>query len=109
MNLTSFQNLITEIVKQSCELKNKYTTEVNALVNYACIFSHSEDEYQELIDQARVIGNVIKETPSGLLFHIRPIKTISGQLELLKIRIPDETRPERGRRFYSKQLSKFQK
>ncbi len=42
------------------------------------------------------IGKVIQETPTGLLLHIEPIQTVSGVLKLLKIRIPDSTRPERG-------------
>ncbi len=44
----------------------------------------------------RKIGKMIQETPTGPLFHIEPLKTVSGVLKLLKIRIPDSTRPERG-------------
>lgn len=42
------------------------------------------------------IGNVIKETPTGPLFHITPLNTVAGKLQLLKIRKPDATRPELG-------------
>lgn len=65
-------------------------------VNYACIFAQNNKEYDELVAAARQIGKPIKDTPTGSLFHIRPIATIAGTLRLLKIRLPDPTRPERG-------------
>ena len=49
-----------------------------------------------MLEASRKIGKVIQETPTGLLFHIAPLETVSGDLKLLKIRIPDPTRPERG-------------
>jgi len=87
---------IKNIVKTATALKNKHIDDKNAPVNYACVFSQSKDEYDELVEVARKIGNVIKETPTGLLFRIEPLPTISGILKLLKIRLPDPTRPERG-------------
>ncbi len=96
MNIDNLKNTIQDIVKKSCELKNKYTKEINAPVNYACIFSHNQNEYQSLLVLAGQLGKVIKETPTGPLFQITPIDTVSGKLKLLKIRQPDKTRPERG-------------
>jgi len=32
----------------------------------------------------------------GPVYHIQPIKTVSGNLKLLKIRKPDSTKPELG-------------
>jgi hypothetical protein len=49
-----------------------------------------------LLKAVRKIGKIIQKTPSGLLFQIEPLETVSGALRLLKIRIPDPTRPERG-------------
>ena len=87
---------IQQIVKQSCTLKNKYTTEHDAPVNYACIFSQSQEEFKSLIKVTEKLGKIIKDTPTGPLFNISPIETISGPLKLLKIRNPDKTRPEEG-------------
>jgi len=39
---------------------------------------------------------MIQKTEKGSLFKIFPIATIAGELQLLKIRNPDSTRPERG-------------
>jgi len=90
------KNLVQKIVRESCELKDKYTHERTALVNYACIFSQSQEEFETLIRITGKIGKIIQETPSGPLFNINPIKTVSGNLKLLKIRNPDKTRQERG-------------
>lgn len=96
MTKLNLKNLVADVVRQSRELKNKYTDEIGARVNYACVFSQSDDEFDELKKCAGQIGKVIEETPSGPLFHIQSLNTISGSLKLLKIRKPDKTRPERG-------------
>jgi hypothetical protein len=84
------------IVEKSRILKDKFTTEKDAQVNYCCIFSQSAKEYAALLACAKKMGKVVKETPSGLLFQIHPLATVAGKLQLLKIRNPDSTRPERG-------------
>jgi hypothetical protein len=96
METEDLKNLVKSIVEKSTVLKNKHIEYKNTPVNYACIFSQSKEEYKELLEAARKIGKIIQETPSGLLFHIEPLETVSGVLKLLKIRIPDPTRPERG-------------
>jgi hypothetical protein len=88
--------LIEEIVDKANELKNKHTSEKKAPVNYACIFCQSKDQYDSLLVSMRNWGRVIKETPTGPLYHIPPIDTVAGKLKLLKIRKPDQTRPELG-------------
>ena len=96
MSEININDLVAGIVKESCELKNKHTNEINSPVNYACIFSQSDDEFNKLKKYADQIGRVIEETPFGPLYHIDPIDTVSGILKLLKIRQPDITKPERG-------------
>ena len=87
---------VKSIVEKATALKNKHINDKNAPVNYACIFSQNKKEYEELLEVTKKIGKVIKETPTGSLFHIEPLQTISGVLKLLKIRIPDPTRTELG-------------
>jgi len=96
MNTEDLKNKVKSIVEKATALKNKHTTYKNAPVNYACIFSQSKKEYEELLEVATKIGAAVKETSTGILFQIEPLKTISGVLKLLKIRIPDSTRPELG-------------
>lgn len=96
MNEKELKSKVQNIVKKATILKNKYIDDKNALVNYACIFSQSYEEYEELIKVVKNLGKIIKETPTGPLFQINSLKTVSGDLKLLKIRFPDITRPEKG-------------
>ena len=96
MDIKNLKALVKEIVKMATKLKNKHTDEKNAPVNYACIFSQSRQEYEGLIKVVKKIGTVAQETPMGPVYNIIPIDTVSGKLGLLKIRLPDIWRPERG-------------
>ena len=96
MNKNEFKNLVVEIAKEACVLKDKHTGEKLATINYACVFAQSDDEFSALAETTKQLGNVIKETATGPIFRIRPLCTVSGKLNLLKIRRPDTTRPERG-------------
>lgn len=96
MSVVVLKQLVEEIVKKANDLKNKHTSEKNAPVNYACIFAQSKEQFNDLLAVAQRLGSVIEETPTGPLYHIQPLKTVSGNLRLLKIRKPDPTRPELG-------------
>src|SRR3989338_3119980 len=96
MNLTELKNTIQTIVAEATKLKNKHTDETDAPVNYACIFSHSEDEFGVLIKLASQFGSIIKETPTGPIFLIQTISTVSGNLRILKIRKSYENKPQLG-------------
>ena len=96
MSVNELDKLIKDIVVLATELKNKFTHEVSAPVNYACIFAQKQEEYEDLIRAAARLGTVIMEMTTGLLFELAGIETMSGTLKLLKIRQPYPTRPERG-------------
>ena len=96
MTMKNFKLKIQGIVKQAASLKNRYTDEVNAPVNYACVFCQSEKEFKELSKLTKEIGKIVKQTYSGPLFYIKPLHTVAGKLKLLKIRKPDLTKPEEG-------------
>jgi hypothetical protein len=96
MNPEDMKIKVKIIVEKAAALKDKHIDDKNTPVNYACIFSQSKVEYDELLEAARKIGKAVEEMPSGILFQIEPLQTASGILKLLKIRIPDPTRPEMG-------------
>jgi hypothetical protein len=96
MDVRNLRQFVQEIVKKASNLKDKHTSEKNASVNYACIFCQNDEQYDSLAALAQEIGKVIEETPTGPLFHIQPLDTAAGKLQLLKIRKPDATRPELG-------------
>jgi hypothetical protein len=92
----SLQELLKDIVKQARKLKDKHTEEGTARVNYACVFAQNRKEYDAFVSSADRMGKVVKNTPTGPLFNIAPLDTEAGELRLIKIRLPDKTRPERG-------------
>jgi hypothetical protein len=96
MGKEDFIQLVKKIVSDAKHLKDTFTEEAEAPVNYACIFCQNEAEFDEFSGMAKEIGGIFQETPTGPLFKTEPIDTDSGQLELLKVRRPDETRKERG-------------
>ncbi len=94
--MEELESLVKFIVSQAKALKDKHTKEHNAPVNYACVFCHSQEEYDDLVKAAGKMGKVVDNTQTGPVFQITPIETIAGKLRVLKIRVPDSTRPERG-------------
>lgn len=96
MNEEELKKKVQNIVMRATSLKDKYVDDKNVPVNYACIFSQNDKEYGELVRVAHEMGDVVKETPTGLLFRISPLKTVAGDLRLLKIRLSDAARPELG-------------
>ncbi len=96
MTPNEFKALIKIIVAEASNLRDARTTEPGAPVNYACVFSQNEQEYESLLAVARQLGKVVQETKTGLVFYIEPLNTIAGNLRLVKIRKPDPKRPERG-------------
>ncbi len=96
MNSKEFKNLVQAIVAEATKLRDARTTEHNAPVNYACVFSQSEEEYESLLAVAKQFGKIVQETEMGPVFYIEPLSTVAGNLRLVKIRKPDPKRKERG-------------
>ncbi len=96
MTVDELKALVKDIVRKARILKNQHTGEIEAPVNYAAVFAQSEDEYRRLLAAAHGLGTVIKQTPTGPIFHISDLETCAGPLRLLKVRAPDPARPERG-------------
>ncbi|EKE21538.1 MAG: hypothetical protein ACD_7C00199G0005, partial [uncultured bacterium] len=92
-----FKQLIQQNVQRGMELKNKYTTEINAPVNYSCIFAQMDEEYRRLVSEVSKLGKIVKETKMGNVFLLaEPIETVAGPLRIVKVRKPDPKRKERG-------------
>jgi hypothetical protein len=96
MTIDELKNLAKEIVAKSQQLTAAHTSEGQAPVNYACVFTQSATEFQEMVEVAHQLGPIVQETATGPVFQITPLSTVSGTLRLLKIRRPDPKRPERG-------------
>ena len=97
MDLTEFKELVLRIVSLASVLKNKYTAQTGAAVNYACIFCKSESEFSEFSSLASELGEVVLETKMGPVFALNEaLDSVAGPLKLLKIRKVDPSRYERG-------------
>ncbi|MFA6553780.1 MAG: hypothetical protein WCT27_05120 [Patescibacteria group bacterium] len=97
MEINNFKQLIQNIVQRGTELKNKHTTDTNAVVNYSCIFTHSDQEYQLLDTEAQSLGSEVKSTEMGKVYLLHEaIETVAGPLRIVKVRKPDPKRPEQG-------------
>jgi hypothetical protein len=97
MTRTKFNQIVEYIVSNCIRLKDKYVKEKNLDIDYICIFSQDGQEFKELVKNASSIGEKIQETKTGPVYKInREIKTRARTPKLLKIRLPDKTRPQRG-------------
>jgi hypothetical protein len=96
MTTDGLKQLTQAIVADARRLNAAHTDEVDAPVNYACIFSHSLAEYEELVSAAQQLGERADDTATGPLFLIPGLATDAGLLQVLKVRKPDPNRRERG-------------
>jgi len=96
MNTDQFKTLVQTVVAEAARLRDTYTNEHKAPVNYACIFSQSESEHQSLVEVASSLGKIVQETAMGPVFYTDTINTIAGSLRIIKIRKPDPKRIEQG-------------
>lgn len=88
--------LIQYIAKTTIDLKNKYIDEKDLPIDYLTIFSHSEDEFNEMKNIAGDLGEVI-DNNNGPVYRLHePIKIPMGELKYLRVRHPDTERPQKG-------------
>jgi hypothetical protein len=96
MKIEDLESMVRGIVDEAREINNANTEVIDPPVNYVCIFSRSDDEYSELLEAAKQIGDIVKETKMGPVFKIKEIETSAGVLDILKVRRFDPKRLERG-------------
>lgn len=96
MTPDKLKKLVCEIVEEACRLKDKHTEQYDAPVHYACLFAQNQEEFDSLVRAIQQIGSIKKDTPKGPLYEVEAFDTAGGPLRLVKVRIPDQTRPERG-------------
>ena len=77
-------DLLLELAKYEEDISK---IKVNKKIDCITIFSHSEEEYEELNDNLISIGNIIDEMTSGNLYYLsNKINTKYGILEFIKVR-----------------------
>ncbi len=96
MNSKQLIEKIKEIQRGITKIKNEYISEGNLILDYITIFSHSDKEFEELIEIAGEIGKRVDEH-NGPVFKLKiNIKFGNGALKIFRIRKPDKERPQKG-------------
>lgn len=105
--MAEVSKVINYIVNPSLQLKNRFTDETSAPIEFACIFCQNENEYAEFTKEIDKLGKIVEETPTGFTFLLKnSIQTVAGSLRLVKIRKPD-FRKERGDADFNIDYRKF--
>jgi len=98
MDETEFKKIVNYIIEQGMGALRS-TDEKGAAIDYVAIFSSDDQEFKNLMIVAESLGKEIdKETAkTGRTFLLNePMETLAGKLSLVKVRLPDATRAQRG-------------
>jgi len=87
---------IKDIQKGITNVKNKYVSEENLVLDYITVFAQSKSEFEDLVKSAKEIGEEI-DGHNGPIFKLKKyIEFDNGVLKLFRIRKPDNERPQKG-------------
>jgi len=99
MDKKELEKIVIYLIDQGLSALSSCTDEKNATIDYVAIFSRNENEFRDLLQVAETMGKEVdKETArTGKTFLLdKPLNTSASILSLVKIRKPDNTRPQRG-------------
>ncbi|MBU0975821.1 MAG: hypothetical protein ABIE03_01575 [Patescibacteria group bacterium] len=99
MNKKELYKIIRYIVSCARGAIQKNTDFNNLPLDYLAIFSKNEKEFRALEKLVRSLGEEVEKNThsTGYTYLLdQPIDTEAGELKLLKVRKPDQTRPQRG-------------
>ena len=90
------EKIISEIVDEA-DLIVKEKIDENLSIDFVDIFPKSEKEKGKLTEEIEKMGKEISQTETGKIYHLgKPMITKFGPLSLIKIRIFDTGRTQRG-------------
>lgn len=98
MTIESKENIIkkVQIIAEKVENLVSKTTGYNLPITYLTIFSHTQQEYKNLLDLCSKLG-IKSEANNGFKFLLKePIQTIGGFIKNIRIREPDPYRSQIG-------------
>lgn len=99
MERQELEKIVIYLVEQGLATIKRFTDEQNPVIEYAAIFSKDDNEFRNLEQIAETMGTEVnKETiETGRTFLLdQPVDTVAGPVSLVKIRKPDDTRPQLG-------------
>lgn len=93
----TIEKILAIIIPESLKMISLYLPREKMSINYAAIFCRDEAEYKLLDQAARQLGRVVDDTATGYVYYLnQAFDTPAGPLKILKIRLPDPSRQERG-------------
>ncbi len=95
MDKKELQEIIKYIIQKTVQLKDKHVKEKDLEIDYICIFSQTHDDYKKLKKIAEKDGKIIWNSPTGPIYKY-DFSLDDFHPKLLKIRVPDKTKPEIG-------------
>lgn len=99
MDKKDLENIVNYLVRQGLKAIRENTDEKSLPIDYVAIFSRDEQEFENLELLVRSLGREVykKAAKTGPTFLLnKPLVTPAGQVGLIKVRLPDLTRPQRG-------------
>ena len=96
MNTRQLIEKIKDIQKGITRVKNKYIPEEGFVLDYITVFSHIDNEFEELIKTSEKIGNKIDEHNGHIFLLKEYLEFNNGILKIFRIRKPDKERSQIG-------------
>lgn len=90
------EEVVKFVIDEGTALKDKYVKDIPMSLDYVCIFCQNQKELQEFTAKVEKLGKVVKETETGNLYLINEKYPDENGTKIIKVRIPDETKKERG-------------
>lgn len=110
MTYSDIITTINHIVNKARKLNHKFTNAEDLPIDYVCIFTQSQKEFDELNNIAEQMGDTVQDTPTGPVYGLNlKLETQAGELPLLKIRKPDPARPQKGDADFNTNYLEFKK
>lgn len=96
MTCNDIKDTMKQIVQSANELRLHHVPNYEAHVSYCAYFSQNEEDFTLVNETIQSMGTIAHDTKTGPVYIVSPIETVAGSLKIIKVRKPDQTRPERG-------------
>jgi hypothetical protein len=99
MEKQDLAKIINYLIGRGLETIKNNTEGVEVVIDYVAIFAKNDEEFNRLNSFAKTLGKEVdmESAKTGHTYELfEPLQTSVGLLKLVKIRKPDQVRPQRG-------------
>lgn len=94
--MKSLDETIQYIIQEGTKLRDKYVPDILMTIDYVCIFSQTDREFDFYNKETSKLGRIAEKTPTGDVYVLDEKYRDKYGTRLIKIRVIDKTRPQRG-------------